>query len=222
MSPLCFRVHSVLGCSRTPVPPPGGVGAHTVTGDWLQVSPCADGFGHTCARAVVVPPPPQGTFAVHSHVHGYACWDSRALSWHSWLFACGSFEGSIWDVDSTGHHTCKHVLSGHKGPVWTIQAMGDVIYSGSSDGSVRCWSRDGGCLYELRVSTKRHVSCVMVAGGILFAGCSDGTVACWNLSTRLQMWTLKGPSDGVRRMALTATRLYLCSSRGLISVFEFE
>jgi WD40 repeat protein len=57
----------------------------------------------------------------------------------------------------------------------------------------------------------------MIVGRILFAGCSDGTISCWDLRGRSQVWTLKGPSDGVRRMAMTATRLYVCSGSGTIT-----
>ncbi len=107
-------------------------------------------------------------------------------------------------------------------PRVTVQMMGDLVYTGASDGCVRVWSVSRGrCEAELRVLPRRQVWCVMVVGRILLAGCSDGTIAGWDVQAKAALWTVHGPRDGVRRLAMTATRLFVCSGSGTISVFDW-
>ena len=49
-----------------------------------------------------------------------------------------SYDGTlrVWNV---GDGACVGVLRGHRGPVWTVQVVGNCIFSGSADGTVRVW-----------------------------------------------------------------------------------
>jgi WD40 repeat protein len=49
-----------------------------------------------------------------------------------------SYDGTVrvWDAATC---ECLCVLRGHRGPVWTVAAIGEFIVSGGADGSVRVW-----------------------------------------------------------------------------------
>lgn len=58
-------------------------------------------------------------------------------AWRRRLVSCSN-DGTIrvWDLETM---ECIGCLRGHRGPVWTIAAIGDCWFSGSADGTVRMW-----------------------------------------------------------------------------------
>jgi hypothetical protein len=61
-----------------------------------------------------------------------------------------------------------------------------------------------------------------MVGNRLFVGSSDGSVSCWDSAESRKFWVLRGPSDGVRRLALAGNVLYVCSKHGKVRAFQFE
>ena len=131
---------------------------------------------------------------------------------------------------------CLAVLSGHKGPSWSIAVSATNLLTASADGSVRVWSNEalytrpleGGvppppfpmCVRVIRPygpseSSQKQLFCNKVFGDVVFMGSSCGTVFAYNLETGTRLWELAvSPGDGIRRLDVVGDRLYTCTSNG--------
>ena len=101
------------------------------------------------------------------------------------VLSCGDdMEIRWWDI--TGSGSCLQVLSGHKAPCTKLATLGFRLYSGDTNGIVRCWAVDSGSLvwesqhhreavHAVAVNNKelltisRDVMCVSqpITGGVL-------------------------------------------------------
>ena len=79
----------------------------------------------------------------------------------------------------------------------------------------------GECKAVLRVCPGKQVWCLTVVGDTLFVGASDGMVSCWSASSGRKHWSFRGPRDGVRRLAVGASQLYIISKHGYFAAYGF-
>lgn len=74
--------------------------------------------------------------------------------------------------------------AGHTDAVRALRVVGDRLYSGSYDGTVRAWST---ATLQLERTLRCHsgpVRTLTAAGGYLFSGSYDHTVCAWSLDVR--------------------------------------
>src|SRR5882724_13447296 len=105
---------------------------------------------------------------------------------------------------------CYHIqtLTGHQDWVCCLSLQGDLLFTGSSDSTVKVWKmRENGNFTELQTLTghQSSVHCLSLQGDLLFTGSSDNTVKIWKMGedgmfTELQ--TLTGHQDWVSCLAL--------------------
>ncbi|KAJ1472125.1 hypothetical protein T484DRAFT_1915240 [Baffinella frigidus] len=100
-------------------------------------------------------------------------------------------------------------FQGHEDRVLDIVTVadGEVLFSGSADGTVKKWDvASGKCIGTLTGHTD-WVSCLCTSDGALFSGSWDGTVRKWDLSTDRFITQLSGHQDPVH---------CLCASPGVV------
>jgi WD40 repeat protein/transcriptional regulator with XRE-family HTH domain len=99
-------------------------------------------------------------------------------------------------------------LHGHTSAVWgmALDAEGQVLATGSEDGTVRLWEVPSGrALGTLQGHTSGVYSVALAATGQLLAsGSADGTVRLWDLPSGRALATLQGHTGVVRGVALSA------------------
>ena len=80
-----------------------------------------------------VPPRAWSTTAAYNYDGGGAGTSPRVNR----VVSC-SYDGTlrVWDLENC---VCLAELEGHRGPVWTVAVMGNYIFSGGADGTVRIW-----------------------------------------------------------------------------------
>ena len=109
-------------------------------------------------------------------------------------------------------------LEGHNGAVWGVALSGDgqLLASGSDDGSVRLWDAETGrSLAVLRADADGVTSVAVSADGeIVASGGEDGSVRVWDTTTHRVLATLQGDNGVVWRVALSADGRVLASGAG--------
>ena len=69
--------------------------------------------------------------------YSYHHYGAGELVTYKRLISCSSDSTvRVWDLTT---QLCVNVLLGHRGPVWTVAVIRDVIFSGSADGTIRVW-----------------------------------------------------------------------------------
>ncbi len=110
----------------------------------------------------------------------------------------------VWDLD-TG--TVRHLLSGHRGAVWSVALLdqSDRVLSASDDQTVRVWSlRDGRARSVLRGHTAPVMTCVATPDGAHAVSAGyDRTIRMWDLRSAEEVGRLEGSSDWILSLAVT-------------------
>ena len=115
------------------------------------------------------------------------------------LFA-GLLSGEIAVID-TKSWTVENRWQGHDGGIYAIDTHGDMLVSGGSDGSVRCWNSGTGEFvreweaHSLRISDLK----IRSRDSRIYTASFDETTAIWNLDGELQ-FRLNGHSGAVRSL----------------------
>ncbi|CAC5419906.1 TRAF7 [Mytilus coruscus] len=79
---------------------------------------------------------------------------------------------------------CRGTFVGHQGPVWCLCMSGDLLFSGSSDKTVKVW--DTGNNYKCLKTLEAHTGIVLALctyGNKLFSGSQDCKIIIWNIDT---------------------------------------
>lgn len=100
------------------------------------------------------------------------------------------------------------VLRGHRGPVRAVAFSPDgrTLATGSGDGIVRLWERQGGRLMRSLSGHRGPVLGVAFAprGGLLLSAGADGTVRLWEPSEARSLAVLPGPGGSIHDLALSS------------------
>jgi WD40 repeat protein len=138
------------------------------------------------------------------------------------LASAGQDAVRLWDVAT---REPRGELRGHTGYVFSVaySAAGDLIATGSADGTVRLWDArtlaaagvlpHGGTVFCVRFSPD---------GRRLAAACGDNTIRLWDVPTRDEVAELRGHEDYVHGVAFSpdGTRLASCSGDFTVRVWD--
>jgi WD40 repeat protein len=94
------------------------------------------------------------------------------------------------------------LLSGHSGPVVSIQTHEHKIVSGSIDSTIKIWQKEneGFVCVSTMQSEKKAIFCLDLIRNIIVTGGSNGTVKIWDISKGI------------------CTKTFNCSSKTIFSV----
>lgn len=73
------------------------------------------------------------------------------------------------------------LYQGHKGWVYTIEILGDRMYSGGDDRSIIIWNIDNTKMLEQLTGHENGVTSIAFAFGDLYTGSFDHHIMCWDL-----------------------------------------
>ena len=114
------------------------------------------------------------------------------------------------------------IFTGHTNWVTSLvapKASPELLYSASSDGTVREWDiEQGACLRSFDAGD--WVMSVALVGGCLLGGTRNGAVARWNLRTGLAGSPLLGHTSAVVALATQEGKLYTGSEDGTVRVWQ--
>lgn len=132
------------------------------------------------------------------------------------LLAAGSgYAVRVWDV---GTNDRFRTLLGHESWIFSVafHPGGEIVASGSGDGSVRLWSLESGRVLHRLEAGGAKVFCVAFSpdGRTLASGSEDGRVSLWEVTTGRLNRRLRGHTSKVFSLAFHPEGRTLASSSG--------
>ncbi|KAK2076200.1 hypothetical protein QBZ16_001132 [Prototheca wickerhamii] len=99
------------------------------------------------------------------------------------LVVSASLDATLRVWDTTG--ACLRVLTGHTGPVLACLAVGETVWSGSGDGTIRVWDPDSGeCLRILQAHGDSVRGLTLTSDGqTVISASHDTTLRCWEAAS---------------------------------------
>ena len=110
-------------------------------------------------------------------------------------------------------------LQGHTSCVRCLTVVGNKLYSGSSDGTIRVWDTE---THQHIATLQGHtydVYCLRVVGSKLFSGSEDRTIREWDTDTHQHITAVQGHTSYVTCLTLVGRKLYSGSSDKTIRVW---
>ncbi|XP_076443202.1 E3 ubiquitin-protein ligase TRAF7-like [Babylonia areolata] len=104
---------------------------------------------------------------------------------------------------------CKGTFVGHQGPVWCLCAMGDYLFSGSSDKTIKVW--DMGASYKCERTLEGHTGIVLALctyGNKLFSGSQDCNIIVWNVDNYENVQMIKAHDNPVCTLVAAKNMLF--------------
>ena len=74
------------------------------------------------------------------------------------------------------------MYQGHKGWIYTIEIMGERMYSGGDDRSIIIWNIETTKMLEQLTGHENGVTSIGFAFGDLYTGSFDHNIICWDLN----------------------------------------
>jgi E3 ubiquitin-protein ligase TRAF7 len=111
---------------------------------------------------------------------------------------------------------CKGTYLGHEGPVWALAVYNDLLFSGSSDTTIKVWETSSA--FSCRKTLQRHtgiVHCMLCFNHKLYSGSSDKTVIVWDIGTCEVVDTLVGHDNPVCTIAVENGMLFTGSLKSV-------
>ncbi|XP_065899712.1 E3 ubiquitin-protein ligase TRAF7-like isoform X1 [Dysidea avara] len=122
--------------------------------------------------------------------------------------------GSRDGVDYQHTFQCKGTLVGHQGPVWALVPIGDLLFSGSSDNTIKVWD-----VSQYFVKTlSGHENTVLALyhhGDNMYSGSADQTIKVWNIKTLEVVNTIKAHDNHVCTLACSGNLLFSGSLKSI-------
>ncbi|RUS79841.1 hypothetical protein EGW08_012405 [Elysia chlorotica] len=115
---------------------------------------------------------------------------------------------------------CKGTWVGHLGPVWCLCAMGDYLFSGSTDTTIKVW--DTSSSYKCVKTMEGHTGIVLALctyGHNLFSGSHDRTIIVWNVDTYESTHVFKAHDNPVCTL-VAASNMLFSGSLKVIRVYD--
>jgi len=134
----------------------------------------------------------------------------------------------VWLYDPAAMEKGPRLLESHTREVVTVafNSKGDILYSGSQDGTVKLWDPSSGALkrtlhlfddfsYEVGSQVRNTEVWAMAFSNnrsLIATGAYDGTIAIYKLSTGVKTGELKGHTGSIDDLAFSADGQYLAST----------
>ncbi|CAL1526297.1 unnamed protein product [Lymnaea stagnalis] len=115
---------------------------------------------------------------------------------------------------------CKGTFVGHLGPVWCLCAMGDNLFSGSTDKTIKVW--DTSSSYKCVKTMEGHTGIVLALctyGNKLFSGSQDCNIIVWNVDTYESSHIIKAHDNPVCTL-VAASNMLFSGSLKVIRVYD--
>jgi F-box and WD-40 domain protein CDC4 len=96
----------------------------------------------------------------------------------------------------------RGVLSGHQGGVWCMQAIGDLLITGSTDRTIAIWNvRSMNKQLEL-IGHGSTIRSLVIHQQYVISGSRDGIIRVWEWTTGRCVFTLSGHSGSIRCLSV--------------------
>ena len=107
-------------------------------------------------------------------------------------FATGSADFTIKIWSSTNNQLLK-TLQGHTGQLKSLVKLENenMLASGSSDFAIKVWDLVEYTLVKNLTGHTGSVNCLINVGKMLASGSSDGLIKIWNVTTGLNLFSIK-------------------------------
>eukprot|EP00047_Mylnosiga_fluctuans_P004167 m.233044 g.233044 ORF g.233044 m.233044 type:complete len:697 (+) comp12450_c0_seq1:87-2177(+) len=126
-----------------------------------------------------------------------------------------------YDILGASHvFKCKGTFVGHQGPVWALAVHGDLLFSGSSDETIKVW--DTATSFKCKKTLNAHrgiVHTLCVHNHMLYSGSSDCVINVWDIDTLQLVTTLEGHDNPVCTLAV-AGGLLLSGSLKVVKIWD--
>lgn len=86
----------------------------------------------------------------------------------------------VWDLAARSDLPMADLI-GHTGPVTCVRRVGNALFSGAEDHTIRGWNVESGLLQQTLTGHTKSVTCLKGADRRLFSGSVDGTIRMWPL-----------------------------------------
>jgi WD40 repeat protein len=117
----------------------------------------------------------------------------------------------VWSQDRV---TLKATLRGHQNTVSCLVVVGDILYSGSGDGTVKSWDintlKEMGSSHTVTDFAVRSLAVDQQSDNV-FLGCNDGVIRVLSVSSLQVKGSMKGHSEWVTSLAVRGSELYSAS-----------
>jgi len=115
---------------------------------------------------------------------------------------------------------CKGTFVGHDGPIWSMASSGDLLFSGSSDHTIKIWDTLANftCLKTLQ-GHEGMVLALCVHNGALYSSASDNKICVWDIKSHRLLESFSAHSNPVCTLAANDSYFFSGSLR-VINVWD--
>ena len=132
------------------------------------------------------------------------------------------FSGSD-DKSVIKHGERVMVYKGHKKTVLSLLVRGSLVFSASTDKTVRLWDTATDTCVRAYTGHSDIVYCLEVADGVLYTGSRDGTARAWNVSTGESIHIFTGHTSRITCLHVADNDLlYTGSADGTVRVWDIH
>jgi len=118
-------------------------------------------------------------------------------------------------------YKCKGTFVGHSGPVWSMASTGDLLFSASSDETIKVWDTLANftCLKTLKAHEGMVLALAVHQSTKLFSSASDCQICVWDIKSFNLIDTIKGHNHPFSTLAVSDKYLFSGSLR-VIKVWD--
>ncbi|XP_019615589.1 PREDICTED: E3 ubiquitin-protein ligase TRAF7-like isoform X1 [Branchiostoma belcheri] len=130
--------------------------------------------------------------------------------------------GVVGTLDPQQIFRCKGTYVGHQGPVWTLCVHGDLLFSGSSDKTIKVW--DTCTNYKCQRTLEGHTGIVLALcihkygpphGNKLYSGSADCSIMVWDIPSLEHMKTIQAHDNPVCTLVASNNLLFSGSLKAI-------
>ncbi len=116
----------------------------------------------------------------------------------------------------------SHTFHGHNEMVYSLAVIGQTLFSGSGDCTIKAWDiKTGKCIATFE-GHENSVYSLAVIGQTLFSGSADNTIKAWNIKTGECIATFHGHRYGVDALASAGQTLFSGSDDDTIKAWDIK
>ncbi|XP_018018457.1 WD repeat-containing protein 86 [Hyalella azteca] len=113
-------------------------------------------------------------------------------------------------------------MEGHSGPVICLTVFNLLLYSGSQDGTARCWVREFGNCTRVYKGAKHAIICVKLHNGILFTASVDSFVRAYDAKSGALKKLFVGHESSIQCLAIVGELMYTGGADAKLNVWAVK